>query len=228
MGIINNDLFELSNGVQKLGTYISFNNETIYLRRNNMYMAPVSSNVSYMVSGNYRIYWDKNSKNNGKNFMESRFISLTLYESELSANLYERLYEKLKVQFPNSVDDLEPDVVQNSNVNVPTLVSVPLVNPLLSSSGHSGSSQPLVNPLLSSSGPSGSSQPLSDPLLSSSGPSGSSQPLSDPLLSSSGPSGSSQPLSDPLLSSSGPSGSSQPLSDPLLSSSGPSGSNILP
>ena len=147
MGIINNDLFELSNGVQKVGTYISFNSETIYLRRNStsptlLYPAVINSN--YVINANYRIYWDKAAKNSGKNFMESRFISVILSEQQLNINPYVALYNRLKEIFPNVVDDLEEDVSNDSNAQ--------------SASGPTGSSG-TTDLLLSQTGSSGPSGP---------------------------------------------------------------------
>ena len=135
MGLINNDVFEASNGVQKSGTYISFNNETLYLRKlNNPTPAlpqpvvpptPVdasdgsssssSSSSSdpvpapekkYSVNANYRVFWDKAARDGGKSFMELRSVSAEVPESALTSNLYEVLYGVLKTQYPNSVDEL--------------------------------------------------------------------------------------------------------------------------
>jgi hypothetical protein len=143
MGLINNDAFEASNGVQKSGTYISFNNETLYLRKLNpvpsvpMPPAPLppapapttdSSSTStdssssssssdpvpvvpvpekkYAVNANYRIFWDKAARDAGKSFMELRSVSAEVPESALTTNLYEVLYNELKKQYPNSVDEL--------------------------------------------------------------------------------------------------------------------------
>jgi hypothetical protein len=41
MGLINKDVLEASNGVQKAGTYISFNNETLYLRKTGAKRIPI-------------------------------------------------------------------------------------------------------------------------------------------------------------------------------------------
>ena len=227
MGIINNDVFEAGNGVQKVGTYISFNNETLYLRKTGAYItilvpapapaglsgpsgpsgpsapvelsgasgasgpsgpsapvdlsgesgpsgpsadlsgpsgpsgpsadlsgesgasgasgpsadlsgasgssapadlsgasgpsAPVVAPVAvaaavavpsvpkkealYQVNANYRIFWDKDAKDAGKSFMELRSVSTQIPESELESNLYSKLYDELKKQYANSVDE---------------------------------------------------------------------------------------------------------------------------
>lgn len=115
MGLINNDTFTASNGVQKTGTYISFNNETIYLRKGNMYPAMMpssaapdaaSSNDMYMVNANYRVFWDKEAKEAGKTFIELRNVSAMVPLAQLDSNLYSVLYEELKKQYPNTMDDL--------------------------------------------------------------------------------------------------------------------------
>lgn len=116
MGLINNDSFTASNGVQKAGTYISFNNETIYLRKSSpstMYPAApsgaassVDQSKSYMINANYRIFWDKDAKDTGKSFIELRNVSASISEEQLTGNLYAYLYEELKKQYPNSEDEL--------------------------------------------------------------------------------------------------------------------------
>jgi hypothetical protein len=118
MGIINNDSFEAGNGVQKSGTYISFNNETLYLRKSGSAPAPSPAPVDgsapapapvqealYSVNANYRIFWDKAAKDAGKSFMELRSVSAQIPESQLQGNLYVALYAELKKQYPNSVDE---------------------------------------------------------------------------------------------------------------------------
>jgi hypothetical protein len=112
MGLINNDTFTASNGVQKTGTYISFNNETIYLRKGtaSAYMMPPTSvpvtDDTYMVNANYRVFWDKEAKDAGKSFIELRNVSAVVTLAQLDSNLYGILYEELKKQYPNTVDDL--------------------------------------------------------------------------------------------------------------------------
>ena len=122
MGLINNDVFEASNGVQKTGTYISFNNETLYLRKASVFQpavvvpAPSSSGSSsvepntqpkqYSVNANYRIFWDKAARDAGKSFMELRSVSALVSESDLTSNLYAVLYAELKKQYLNTQDEL--------------------------------------------------------------------------------------------------------------------------
>ena len=97
MGIINNDPFIASSGAEKVGTYISFNSETLYLRK-----ATVNT---YTVNANYRIFWDKAAKDANKPFMELRTVSTQVAEADLSGSLYTLLYAELKKLYPNSTDE---------------------------------------------------------------------------------------------------------------------------
>lgn len=120
MGLINNDIFEASNGVQKNGTYISFANETIYLRKYNpmhAYGYPPQNNQNtqndqndqkqeqlYVINANYRIYWDAAAREAGKTFIDTRSVNTQIKESQLCSNLYELLYDLLRQQYPNSIN----------------------------------------------------------------------------------------------------------------------------
>jgi hypothetical protein len=108
MGLIVNENYVAANGVQKQGVYISFNNETVYLRKGspvpNVY--PVDSTLAnkYEVRANYRVFWDKDAKDSGKSFLELNSVSAFLSEQELNGNLYTCLYNELKKKYVNSVD----------------------------------------------------------------------------------------------------------------------------
>jgi hypothetical protein len=114
MGIINNDVYECSNGVQKAGTYISFATETLYLVQNYPGIAvpmpdqsfPSSADRSYNVRANYRIFWDQAAREAGKSFIDLKSISATLTKEKLNSNIYEILYEELKKIYPNTSDEL--------------------------------------------------------------------------------------------------------------------------
>lgn len=101
MGLINPDVHTTSSGVTKTDTYISFNTETLYLRQNGV---DESGNNLYMVNANYRIFWDHDSKINGKAFLDLQSVSAVITEAELSSNIYTVLYDKLKLQYPNATD----------------------------------------------------------------------------------------------------------------------------
>ena len=100
MGIINHDTFIASNGIEKNNTYISFNNETLYLKKLNM------SNI-YNVNANYRVYWDKSARDNQKTFIELISITMQISENQLSSSLYTLLYEELKKKYINITDDID-------------------------------------------------------------------------------------------------------------------------
>jgi hypothetical protein len=114
MGIINNDVYECSNGVQKAGTYISFATETLYLVQNYPgtlipmpdQAFPSSSVPSYNVRANYRIFWDQAAREAGKSFIDLKSVNATLTKEQLNSNIYEILYEELKKIYPNTSDEL--------------------------------------------------------------------------------------------------------------------------
>lgn len=112
MGIINNDVYVCSNGVEKTGTYISFATETIYVVQNysGMMAMPGQTNTGtssgYSVRANYRVFWDQDCREAGKSFIDLKSISATLTSDQLNANIYSILYEQLKTIYPNSDDEL--------------------------------------------------------------------------------------------------------------------------
>ena len=96
MGLINNDVYVASNGVEKVGTYISFATETLYLRQAGQ------GGSSYSVNANYRVYWDQECRDTGKSFLDLKSVSANLTADQLSGNLYEALYDALKLIYPNT------------------------------------------------------------------------------------------------------------------------------
>ena len=114
MGIINNDVYECINGVQKAGTYISFATETIYLVQNYPGMlAPMpdqsflpSPDRSYSARANYRIFWDQAAREAGKSFIDLKSVSVILTEEQLNSNIYQLMYAELKKIYPNTSDEL--------------------------------------------------------------------------------------------------------------------------
>lgn len=113
MGIINNDVYECINGVQKAGTYISFATETIYLVQNYPGMlAPMpdqsflpSPDRSYSARANYRIFWDQAAREAGRSFIDLKSISVILTEEQLNSNIYQLMYAELKKIYPNTSDE---------------------------------------------------------------------------------------------------------------------------
>ena len=112
MGLINNDVYVASNGVEKVGTYISFATETLYLRQNSV----VSGDQTYSVNANYRIYWDQECREMGKSFIDLKSVSANLTAAQLNGNLYEALYDALKLIYPNT---------GNTRVAAPSQVTAP-------------------------------------------------------------------------------------------------------
>lgn len=109
MGLINNDLYTASNGVQKSGTYISFTNEVLYLKKKEGFVTPATNVPNavakpYTAYANYRIYWDETSRTTNKGFIDLKNITVDLEESELNDSLYTILYAKLKLTYPNTTN----------------------------------------------------------------------------------------------------------------------------
>ena len=100
MGLINLDNYVCSNGVQKTDTYISFANETLYIRQ----ASAVDGTMTYTVSANYRIFWDEAARNSGLSFIDLKSIVSTIPQDMLTSNMYACLYEELKKIYPNTVD----------------------------------------------------------------------------------------------------------------------------
>ena len=127
MGIINNDVYECSNGVQKVGTYISFATETIYLVQTSPSIPfpmpgqtiPSSSERSYNARANYRIFWDQAAREAGKSFIDLKSVNVTLTAEQLNSNIYQLMYEELKKIYPNTSDELRAVVPVESAPVVP-------------------------------------------------------------------------------------------------------------
>jgi len=99
MGLIVNDTYTASNGVEKAGVYISFNSETVYLRKEN-------DENKYNVRANYRVYWDKQAKDAGKQFVELNSVSVSIPAEDLGSNLFACLYAEIKKKYVNSTDSI--------------------------------------------------------------------------------------------------------------------------
>jgi hypothetical protein len=97
MGLINNDSFEAKNGVQKTGTYISFNGEVLHLQK---------QNEMYQLVAYYRVYWDKAARDAGKMHIDSGTLIVEIPDTDLNTNLYTILYNDLKTKFTNTTDEL--------------------------------------------------------------------------------------------------------------------------
>jgi len=106
MGLINNDVYSCASGVQKVGTYISFGTETVYLCQSSSNPSISSADRVYNVRANYRVYWDKDCRSANKPFLDLQSVSTQLTSAQLESNLYGALYEALKVTYPNCSDEL--------------------------------------------------------------------------------------------------------------------------
>ena len=104
MGLINEATVTLSTGVEKAGTYISFANETLYLTQG--YGQDASLPTTYQLRANYRIFWNKAAREEGKPFIDLQSVSVQLTASELAGNPYEALYAYLKTVYPSYVDEI--------------------------------------------------------------------------------------------------------------------------
>jgi hypothetical protein len=103
MGLTNNDNYVCSNGVQKTGTYISFANETLYLRQA---FNGQSTQATYTMNANYRVFWDEASRDKNMSFIDLKSVSVNVSKDMLGSNMYECLYEELKKIYPNTTDTL--------------------------------------------------------------------------------------------------------------------------
>jgi len=108
MGLINNANYISANGVQKVGTYISFNSETLYLSKqvSGSVDDSVSPVINYSVHANYRIFWDKQARDDNKTFMELKTVQTNITEAELNNSLYTILYDKLRTIYPSAIDEI--------------------------------------------------------------------------------------------------------------------------
>ena len=103
MGLINNDVYTASNGVQFTGGYISFASETLYLRQ----ASNGSAGSSYTLNANYRIFWNQECREKGLGFVDLKSVSVSCTSSELNNNLYSLLYEELKRVYPNTSNEVK-------------------------------------------------------------------------------------------------------------------------
>ena len=108
MGFINNDNYVCANGVEKAGTYISFAMEMINIRQVitvvGATFTPVAS--KYSVSSNYRVFWDKVCRDNGKVPIDTKSISIEITPEQLNENIYTVLYDELKKTYTNYTNEI--------------------------------------------------------------------------------------------------------------------------
>ena len=103
MGLINLDNYVCANGVQKTNTYISFANETLYIRQA---FNANATEATYTVNANYRIFWDQAAREANLSFIDLKSVSANIPKSMLNENMYACLYEELKKVYPNTQDEV--------------------------------------------------------------------------------------------------------------------------
>ena len=123
MGLINLDNYVCANGVQKTDTYISFANETIYIRQA---FNAVSNEQVYTVNANYRIFWDQASRESNLSFIDLKSVSATVPKSMLNENMYACLYKELKLIYPNTQDEVARVAPAAVAPTVPVTPTVPV------------------------------------------------------------------------------------------------------
>lgn len=96
----------LPSGIQVSNVYMSFAEETVSVQS-------VPTANTFLVSVCYRVFADP-SKSSGTNIRVP--MSIVISEQDIDASVYEKLYDKLKTNYPNSSDWHEnsfPGNVQN-------------------------------------------------------------------------------------------------------------------
>ena len=62
-------------------------------------------NNMFIINAYYKIYASKDSRTNGKTFMTSDAIQISVDKDKLQ-NVFVHIYEKLKEKYPNATDDI--------------------------------------------------------------------------------------------------------------------------
>ena len=130
MGFINNDNYVCRNGVEKMGTYISFAMEMINIKQN--IAVPADSFIpfvsSYSITSNYRVYWDKSCRDLNKSPIDTQSISMNISSDQLNDNIYTVLYNELKKTYTNYMDEIVNEVpVAPAVTDAPVVADVPVV-----------------------------------------------------------------------------------------------------
>lgn len=97
MGIILNDTYPLSYGVNLSNVYISFYQEQLFIQPT----VGTDNSTQYMISSNYRVYRDREAREQSLMVVEKGSIMNT---SSRLDEAYLQLYVALKQKFPNSID----------------------------------------------------------------------------------------------------------------------------
>jgi hypothetical protein len=104
MGLTNNNNYICSNGIQKTGAYISFANETVYIRQA---FNGQSTQPTYTLNANYRVFWDEAARSANMSYIDLKSVSVSITQDMLNNNMYKCLYDELKKIYPNTTDILK-------------------------------------------------------------------------------------------------------------------------
>ena len=96
MAIINNNTYTSSQGFSKIGTYLTFGKKRIVITK--------KEDGNFRLNGICCVFYDHTSYLEKKKCMDDFPISTTITNTELSENLYGKLYETLKTTYTNTID----------------------------------------------------------------------------------------------------------------------------
>ena len=98
MGIIINDTITFVNGLTSSNVYCSFGDDEIFIKKNN--------NGEYYIEGHYKIWFNKDYRNDGKHFLDTGMIFAKINSNDLTSNLYTLMYNALKTNYTSTTDEL--------------------------------------------------------------------------------------------------------------------------
>ena len=161
MGLINNDVYTASNGVQFTGGYISFASETLYLRQSFNPNGSVGS--GYTLNANYRVYWNQGCREKGLSFVDLKAVSISCSSSELNNNSYSLLYDELKRVYPNTSNEVKVHAPAPAPFDPATAPSAPAPSSAPSAPAPAPSAPSDPSPAPSAPAPSDPAPAPSDP-----------------------------------------------------------------
>lgn len=98
MGIIVNDNILLKYGNKKAQCYFNIGNEPIILNKN-----PLAKGM-FNITTNFCIYYDIDSYKAGGDCIDKKSMFVSVQQNEISENLYELLYDKIKSDFSSYIN----------------------------------------------------------------------------------------------------------------------------
>jgi hypothetical protein len=102
MGIIIADTLTLSTGQTVSNSYACFSKHTVQLEKT----TTIGGVIQYECRGYASIFIDESSRNNNKGSIDVVSILVILSSSDLSNNLYSKLYTGLKTKYSSTSDVL--------------------------------------------------------------------------------------------------------------------------